>query len=52
MFKKYCDKSLAFSWPICLIPNENINLSNPILLDFSIDFLRLSADSFPHPNLL
>ena len=24
--KKYLDKSLAFSWPMCLIPNENINL--------------------------
>ena len=49
-FKKYCDKSFAFSCPICLIPSENINLSNSMFLHFSIDFLKLCADKSPHPS--
>ena len=47
IFKKNFDKSLAFSWPICLMPKEKINLSNSTFLEFSIDFLRLFEESFP-----
>ena len=41
---------LAFSIPICLIPNEKINLSNVTFFEFSIENLRFEADCDPHPS--
>ena len=40
----------AFSIPICLIPNENINLSSVTFFEFSIENLRFEADCDPHPS--
>ena len=41
---------LAFSIPICLIPNEKINLSNVTSFEFSIENLRFETDCDPHPS--
>ena len=44
-------KIFAFSWPICLMPIEKMNLSNSIIFDFSIASLRLFIDNFPQPSI-
>ena len=40
----------AFSCPICLMPIENINLSNVINLDLIMAFFKLLIEVSPHPS--
>ena len=47
---KFIEKNLAFSCPICLIPNEYINFSSEIFFLASIEYFKFDTDKFPHPS--
>ena len=47
---KKAAKIFAFSWPICLIPIEQINLFKTIFFELLIAFCKFFIESFPQPS--